>query len=333
MGKSTTPIFKDKNGIRIKDSVAYIRSIYIQGNKQWILVRGRSINKPILLFLHGGPGVTTIGFIRKLQKQLEQHFICVNWDQRGAGKSYDKKVFNDQLTINDFVEDIHVLTRYLVEKYNTQKIILVGSSWGSIIGSMAAQRYPELFHAYIGIGQVVNMMEGERISYEFALESAKNESNEEAITELESIGFSPSENFKYLLIQRKWLKHYGGVFRDQKLLDLIFNKYLTNSYEYKKSDMMKLTKGNIESHKYLWDQMLKVNFLDNLTTFSLPTYYCVGRYDYNTPSSLMEKYYEVIQSPKKDIFWFEESAHGINFEEPKKFLEICLRIKKECEII
>ncbi|MUT65951.1 alpha/beta fold hydrolase [Paenibacillus sp. NEAU-GSW1] len=163
MNKSKAPIFKDKNGIRLRNSVANISPISIRGNKQWILVRGRNIQKPLLLFLHGGPGVTTMGFASKLQRQLEEHFICVHWDQRGAGKSYDKRVFNDHLTIDDYVEDIRVLSIYLSQKYNKQKIILVGRSWGTIIGSLAAHRYPELFHAYIGIGQVVHMMEGERM--------------------------------------------------------------------------------------------------------------------------------------------------------------------------
>jgi pimeloyl-ACP methyl ester carboxylesterase len=236
------------------------------------------------------------------------------------------------LSINDYVEDIREMANYLIKKFDKQKIILVGRSWGSIIGSLAAKRYPELFHAYIGIGQVVNMMEGERISYEYTLERAREENNEEAINELESIGFSPHDNFKYLLIQRKWLKHYGGVIRDSRILNLIFTRYINNSPEYTKTDRLKLVKGNVESHKYLWDQMLEINFLRDLTDFELPTYYCAGRFDFNTPSVLMEKYFELINAPKKEIFWFEESAHGISFEEPRRFLDICRRITTECGI-
>ncbi|QGQ99085.1 alpha/beta hydrolase [Paenibacillus psychroresistens] len=95
---------------------------------------------------------------------------------------------------------------------------------------------------------------------------------------------------------------------------------------------MKMIKGNLKSHTYLWDQMLEINFPATLTRFTIPMYYCAGRYDYNTPSELVAKYYEVIEAPRKQLFWFEESAHGINFEEPMKFLTICLAIQAECEM-
>jgi pimeloyl-ACP methyl ester carboxylesterase len=328
--RSSTPIIKDKQGKKVKESEACIAPITIRDNKQWILVRGHNMNKPLILFLHGGPGVTTMGYIRNLQKSLERHFLCVNWDQRGAGKSFNKKVFSDHLSINDFVEDICEMAKYLITKYNKQKIILAGRSWGSIIGSLAAKRYPHLFHAYIGIGQVVHMMEGEKISYDYTYNRARDDNNEEAIKELESVGFSPQDNFKYLLIQRKWLKYYGGVIRDSKLYKVIFDRFLKHSLEYTATDRKKLIKGNVESHKYLWGQMLEVNFIRDLTKFELPVYYCVGRYDFNTPSILVEDYFKLIQAPKKAMYWFEESAHGINFEEPRRFLDICRRIVKEC---
>jgi hypothetical protein len=236
------------------------------------------------------------------KSKLEKNFLCVHWDQRGAGKSYDMRMFNNKLTIDFYVKDFQELSKYHISKYNKQKIIYLSreimrhNNW-----FVSCQRYPELFHANIGNGQVVNMMEGERISYEFTLDKASEENNEEAKQQLEAIGFTPLQNIKYLLIQRKWLNHYRGIIRNQQLQNMIFNHYLNNSLKYSRSDRLKLVKGNVKSHTYLWDQMLEINLLDTLTHFNIPMYYCVGRFDFNAPSKLIEKYFEVINSPRKKI--------------------------------
>ncbi|MDD1763371.1 MAG: hypothetical protein LUQ70_01480, partial [Methanobacteriaceae archaeon] len=72
------------------NSIASLEKIDLGGLKQTILIRGKDKNKPILLCLHGGPGMTLMPFAHITDRKLEEKFIVVHWDQRGAGKTYTK---------------------------------------------------------------------------------------------------------------------------------------------------------------------------------------------------------------------------------------------------
>jgi pimeloyl-ACP methyl ester carboxylesterase len=143
------------------------------GQEQWILIRGMDIVKPIILFLHGGPGTANMSLLRKYTDELEQHFIVVTWDRRGGGKSYQAINPHSSMTIDRFVLDTGELTQLLCHRFNQNKIFLVGHSWGSLIGILSIQKYPDLYHAYIGIGQLANMQENEQISYDWTLADMK----------------------------------------------------------------------------------------------------------------------------------------------------------------
>ena len=159
-----TPKIKDSYGNIKQDSITSLEKITLGGIKQTILIRGHDTKSPILLFLHGGPGFPEMDIAYKFQRKLEEHFIVVNWDQRGAGKSFSKKIPRESMTIEQFISDAHELIRFLRERFDKEKIYLVGHSWGTTLGLLLTQRYPELFFAYVGIGQVVNALESEQIS-------------------------------------------------------------------------------------------------------------------------------------------------------------------------
>ncbi|MGG0719229.1 alpha/beta hydrolase [Robertmurraya massiliosenegalensis] len=157
-----------------KSSISVLESVAIGGIEQWVLIRGESINNPIVLFLHGGPGNAQIGWAPKFQSNLERNFIVVNWDQRGSGLSYFEGIPEESMNINQFIQDAYELTIYLLNKFKKNKIFIVGHSWGTIIGMPLIQKHPHLFHAYIGVGQSVDLQRGELLSYEYTLEYAKN---------------------------------------------------------------------------------------------------------------------------------------------------------------
>jgi pimeloyl-ACP methyl ester carboxylesterase len=167
----TFPI-KDRQGHDISQSIASLEKINLGRQEQWILIRGMDITKPVILFLHGGPGTSNMCLLRKYTDELEKHFIVVTWDQRGAGKSYQAINPHSSMTIDRLVLDTGELTQLLCHRFNQQKIFLVGHSWGSLIGILSIQKYPDLYHAYIGIGQIVNMQENEQISYDWTLAQA-----------------------------------------------------------------------------------------------------------------------------------------------------------------
>ena len=148
-----TPPFCDEAGNILPASVALMEYVELGGLKQWICVRGESVDKPLLLILHGGPGDAEVIPFRWYNAGVEKDFIVVHWDQRGAGKSFSPSIPKDSMTIEQILSDAHELVDYLKKSFGKEKIYLLGHSWGSMLGALLASRYPEDFVAYIGMGQ------------------------------------------------------------------------------------------------------------------------------------------------------------------------------------
>ena len=161
--------------------------INLNGVKQYILATGNE-NGPLMLFLHGGPGVSQSGFIRKYQSKLEEDFLVVNWDQRGAGKSNTKIFSKDELKINNIVNDAISLIEILRDRFKKNRVYLVGHSFGSLIGIILSQKIPQYIKAYISIGQVVNINEGDKFIYKILLKKVNNENYQKGIKILKNIG-------------------------------------------------------------------------------------------------------------------------------------------------
>ncbi|MED3801717.1 alpha/beta hydrolase [Lysinibacillus xylanilyticus] len=301
-----------------------VEKVVIGEIEQLVSLRSKNTNNPILLFLHGGPGTAQIAFSRKSQKKLEEFFIVVNWDQRGAGGSFSTSLKMEDLNIERFVLDTEELTTYLLDRFNQKKIFLVGHSWGSIIGLKFSSRRPDLIEAYIGIGQVVDMKRGEKLSYKFTLAEAIRRNNEKAITQLKAIGEPPYKKVNDGGIQRKWLSKFNGSTYNGSLFGIIFKNI--SMKDIKSLKIIKFIKGSILSLNSLEDEMNTVNFLEEIPEINVPVYFCCGRMDYTVPSELVEEYYVKLSAPHKKIVWFEKSAHLPNFEEVEKFSNLCISL-------
>ncbi|MFJ7730215.1 alpha/beta fold hydrolase [Neobacillus sp. NPDC097160] len=309
-------------------SISVIENVIIGGLNQSILIRGENVNNPLMLFLHGGPGTAQIGFAPKFQSNLEKKFTVINWDQRGAGLSYAKNIRKEDLTIENMVNDTVELVKYLLGRFNEEKIFLVGHSWGTVLGILTVKKAPELIHAYIGIGQVVNMRDGEKISYDYTLRKANDLKNKKALKELNKVEFNPND-LKYLDIQRKWLTKFGGSFIGVTMYNLIYSNMLFAT-EYTIKDWMSYMKAGKFSLDALWQELVEVNFLETISELEVPVWFLVGKYDYQTPFQLVEQYFNTLECPKKELVWFENSGHLLNYEETDKFNEVCLNIKEFC---
>jgi pimeloyl-ACP methyl ester carboxylesterase len=155
------------------NGIAEIQYLDINNTRQYVLIRGWDVNNPVLLFLHGGPGASETSMLRKYNSELEKHFTVVYWDQRNAGKSYDKKFPKEEIKVHKYVQDTDTLVSYLKSRFQKEKILLVAHSWGTRLGMYAVQEHPENFIAYVGITQELSSYEGELISYNYALDKAK----------------------------------------------------------------------------------------------------------------------------------------------------------------
>ncbi|MGB5690767.1 MAG: alpha/beta hydrolase, partial [Woeseiaceae bacterium] len=137
-------------------SVAELTSIEVNGDRQHLLIRGRDRENPVLLFVHGGPGMPAMFLAHSFQRDLEREFVVVHWDQRAAGKSFVTDTEPSTITTSQYLDDLFVVVDALRKRFGQERIYLLGHSHGSYLGILAVSRHPELFHAYIGVGQVVD---------------------------------------------------------------------------------------------------------------------------------------------------------------------------------
>jgi pimeloyl-ACP methyl ester carboxylesterase len=320
-------------------SIASLEKIELGNIDQWISIRGKNTANPILIYLHGGPGTPVMPLFRYFQAPLENHFIVVQWEQRGAGKSFSWKIPKETMTIEQFISDLNELIEILRKRFNKEKIYLMGHSWGSVFGTYLVQRHPELFYAYIGVGQATNTIETENIMYQFALDKSRELGRKKAIKKLEKIGppfkdlKPPYDNFYKGGYQAKmsvygFVVKYGGIIyraKDYNTFLQFFLKYLPIFRpEYSLFDLFRIIQGNIFSTKIMMKELLTVNLPKQVPELKIPVYFLIGRYDYNWSAELAKKYFDSLKAPKKEFIWFEKSAHAPNGEEPDKFNKILI---------
>ena len=308
---------ENMNGIRIDKK----ESLTIGGITQWISLRSENIKNPIILFLHGGPGTAQISFSRKSQRRLEDSFLVVNWDQRGAGRSYSRSLRKEDMRIECFIEDAEELIEYLLKRFGQEKVYLVGHSWGTIIGAYLTAKRPDLIWAYIAIGQIVDMERGELISYQFTLDEAKWLNNKKAIRQLEKIGQPPYANLNDAGVQRNWLSKFHGAAYEGTLQGIILKNISIR--DLRPFDLIQFVAGAMLSLSTLEDEQNKVKIIRDVPEMKVPVYFCCGRRDYNVPFELVIEYAEKLKAPQKRIMWFDHSAHLPNFEEPELFCGFC----------
>ncbi len=319
---STAPI-TDAEGRPLPGSIAALEEVTLGGVKQALLVRGQNVANPVLLYLHGGPGTSELGMVRAYNvPTLEKHFTVVVWDQRGAGKSFAALEPVAGMNIEQFISDTHELSLLLCRRFGQKKIYLVGHSWGSALGALTVQRHPELYHAYVGVGQVVNMQESERISYDWTLAQAQKAHDSRSLAKLEKIGAPPytGDVRSKVVTQRSILGKYGGeVYGNPHGGLFVLLRCLLMASEYSWPDRVNVFRGIFASMRLLWPQILSINLMDQAPELKVPVYFLEGRHDYESPSVLAERYYEALEAPRKTLVWFERSAHFINTEEAEAF--------------
>jgi pimeloyl-ACP methyl ester carboxylesterase len=319
----SAPPLRDERGRIVTQGLAELEVMRLGGDDQWISIRARDRSAPILLFLHGGPGDAAIPLNRHFLAGLESDFIVVNWDQRGAGKSYTAGA-PEKMHVEQFVTDTAELSRYLLKRFHKEKMYLMGHSWGTLLGVLAATRYPELYYAYGGIGQFVEGRENEEVGHAYALERARETGNVQALGELTAMGDYPppvdasTSWFEQLRVNRKWISFFGGALAEKTGFESLAGVYL-GAPEYTFTDIVNYMRGETESTRCLWPEIMTYDLRRDAPRFEIPVFLFIGRHDYTTPWELSAQYFALLQAPQKRLFWFDRSAHCPNFEEPAAF--------------
>ena len=295
----------------------------IGGIDQWIQVRGQNVNNPILLFLHGGPGIAFIPLAGAFQGPWEKSFTVVQWDQRGAGKTYarnDKELQRRTMNVAQMEQDTVDMVNYLRSRFKRDKIFVLGHSWGSVLGLWLAHEHAELISAYVGTGQVVNMEQNDATAYLDALQEARKRHNEPAVKQLESIAPYSNTDGEKGAIARHWEGELlgpppGARFVDGRriLLDLV------SAPDYSLLDDYGFIRGQSLSLEIFLPQLANVDLTRLGIDFRVPVFFFEGREDPYCRPSLVWDYFHVIQAPHKEFVWFDHSGHFPFFEDKQKF--------------
>ena len=319
---STAPIV-DARGKPVPGSIAVLEMVKLGGVAQSLLIRGQSAANPVLLFLHGGPGTSELGMLRVHNiPALEKHFTVVVWDQRGAGKSFAALEPAWGMNVEQFISDTRELSALLCRRFDQERIYLAGHSWGSALGALTVARHPELFRAFVGVGQMVNMQEGERISYQWALAQAEAARDSRSVAKLKEIGAPPysGDLRSKVMSQRRILGKYGGeVHGNPRGGMFVLLGCLLKATEYSWPDRINVFRGIFASMRLLWPRILSIDLMEQAPELKVPVYFLEGRHDYEAPSALAERYCRALRAPRKTLVWFESSAHFVNTEEADAF--------------
>lgn len=329
-------IIKDLDSIANPNGIQERYKAQIGGIDQWVYVRGQNKDNPMILFVHGGPASPISPVMWMFQRPIEEYFTVVNYDQRASGKTYnanDTLRLNNTIKIDQYVDDAIQLAELIKQKYKKKKVILIGHSWGTVISMNAALKRPDLFYAYVGIGQVINTKDNERLSVDYAVKEATRLKNTTALKELASIAPYPGNipiTRQRIIIARKWPQYYGGLTAFKDNSKYFFQAPLL-SPEYSDIDAEAIGKGSLFTLGKILPEFLQVDF-KSIKKFPIPVFMFMGRHDYTTPSESTEKWIQNVKAPTKKGIWFENSAHLIPFEEPGKMLVTLLNdVKPVCQ--
>jgi len=249
--------------------------VQLNGVEHGVFIKSNNITNPILLILHGGPGFSDFYFWQTHNKDLEQNYTVVTYDQRGAGLSYSETIPPESMTFEQLELDALRLIKILNERFKKSKIFLVGYSAGTITGINLVKRYPSLFYAYVSVGQVTNLYLNEKISLSYSIQQAKLKKDSTALAQLqELIKRYPSRTkneLQDLYLSRKWLRHFHGDFCKNTSVEQLYKNMDTFAKEYYNDSL--IAKGQSFTMEAMWNEVMKVDLFETVKELEIPVFF------------------------------------------------------------
>jgi pimeloyl-ACP methyl ester carboxylesterase len=323
LSRGTPRPFLDHSGKQVVGSISEKIKVNINGVQQGMFIKGKNARNPVLLYLHGG--MPDYFLTEHYPTGLDECFTVVWWDQRGSGLSFSADVPPESVNPGQLASDLLEVTNYLRERFGQEKIYLMGHSGGTFIGIQAAARTPELYHAYMGVAQMSNQLESERLAHGYMLRRFRVEGNTKMVRRLEAarVGDRVPLPDSYLKV-RDVAMHALGVGTTHDMRSIVTGLLLRSllSREYTLSEKIGMWRGKIFSGSRLWNAQLSTDLTQQVTRLEVPVYFFHGVYDYTVSYRLARSYYERLDAPVKGFYTFEQSAHSPLFEEPARMREI-----------
>ncbi|MEQ8719054.1 MAG: alpha/beta hydrolase [Acidimicrobiales bacterium] len=314
------------DGEKVAGSIAELTSVEIGGHDLAMMIRGHDADAPVLLFLAGGPGGSEMGAMRNHLPELEEHFVVVTWDQRGTGKSYTELDPTSTLTLEGAVSDTIEVTEYLRDRFDRDRIHLVGQSWGSILGVLAAQQHPEMYASFTGTGQMVSPLETDTIFWEDTLAWARANGDDGLVEELTSIGPPPYENF---LHYETALSHEHEVYPYDHSQNSEgeggFSENLLEE-EYTLTEQVHLLGAFMDTFTTLYPQIQHIDFRLDAPSLDVPVFFAQGTHEADGRAEPFAQWYEMLDAPVKELVVLDTSGHRPLFEQPDEFVDFMVDV-------
>jgi pimeloyl-ACP methyl ester carboxylesterase len=326
---ATTEPIVGADGQPVEGSVADLITLEVGGHDQSLMVRGVDADAPVLLFLEGGPGGTAVGSMRYAGEPLEQDFVVATWDQRGTGRSADVLGPVGTMTVDQAVADTVEVIAYLCDRFDEDAVYLVGSSWGTTLGVLVAQRRPDLVHAYVGAGQMVSQAATDQIMYDESLAYAARSGDEAFAGVLRGIGRPPYDDPLHyplaLSSNPEWSDFEPGADHEWRA------SYPVSLFvsEYTLTEQVRSIAGLYETFAVLYPQLLGIDFRRDVPRLEVPVVLVQGQHEANGRDLLAREWFAALDAPTKDLVTFDHSGHTPQLDEPGRFAELMAGVLEE----
>jgi pimeloyl-ACP methyl ester carboxylesterase len=324
--------FNDSRGEPISGSISEKTFIKIGGVLQGMFIRGRNINNPVLLYVHGGPAFPNYFLIDKYAPGLEDIFTVCYWEQRGGGLSFSPDVTLESMNFGQLASDAIEVTEYLRKRFGKEKIFMMAHSGGTPFAIMAAAEAPKLFYAYIGMAQITRQKESEILAYRYMMEQYTINGNKRAVKDL--LKYPVPDSAEYVvpfhksLIRDNSMHELGiGTMRSMKSVfkGVFIPVWMCKAYTIREKLNIWISKFSFIKKTKLIDELFATDIPARVPKLEIPVYFFSGKYDLTVNHDLSKAYLEQLQAPVKGFYTFNESAHSPVFEEPQRLKEIILK--------
>jgi pimeloyl-ACP methyl ester carboxylesterase len=308
----------DDAGRPIEGSISERVFVEINGIRQGMIIQSRDIANPVLLFLHGGPGMPEFFLNTTHPSGLEQDFTMVWWDQRGAGLSFSPDIPPQSMTVTQLIADTIAVTNHLRQRFGKDRIYLLGHSWGSFLGIQVAAAAPGLYHAYIGMGQVSFQLRSEVAAYHYMLDQYQARGDAAMVRRLSAAPASMTDGLStaYLRLRDRAM-HGLGVGTTHDMHSVITGVFLPvwRCQAYTLREKVNIWRGMSFSRGFLWNDFIQTDLAARTNALALPVYFFTGIYDYTANHALARGFFDQITAPVKGFYTFQNSAHSPLFEQ------------------
>ena len=296
------------------------RAEYVRGEQAqlYLLTRGADGAAPVLLWLHGGPGAAERPLFRYFNSALEHRFVVVYWDQRGAGRSFDRQADPRRLTVAQHLRDLDAVVDHLRNVLGRRRIILVGHSWGAALGLLYADAHPEKVSAIIGVNPLISRRSAEQSEYQFVIDEASRRHDTRTLKRVRTIGSPPFDRHRDALALEELAQRHGGIFHREPRRFWVMLRAIASGL-VSPWEIRRIIHGNNVSLEAMNRELLDLDLGRSVMSLEVPVVFFLGRYDRHVDPHIAAGYLASLQAPVKRVRWFENSAHNVPFEEAASF--------------